>query len=385
MLQRLGSLAIAAGLALAAAAGCRDDSSEGTPPDVASADDTAVLDTAVADTAATETGAGDTGVADATPADGSGPDASTEADTGTDAGSVDEDAPDATGSGPGVYVVLFTHIEDNSPAGELGDEKSKTGYSKLRGKLIQVAALAKAYDLQWVLQPDWRYLEAGLLYEDDGLKADTGGKNLLVYLRDDLGAVVDPHSHEHDGYNYTDVAYLLEKLGVGGTTVIGGHIWDPALPQFQEWDRFREPVPGEKYPDALWRGDILIGAGTPNHTNDPLVSGLWRPLDRDHFYTDDPTGNIVAVGAWHDDVAGVHELVDLHAAGAVPPGAMLTASWNIGLSEITAEGGLATIEETVFAPLAAMRDQGQIVVTDFTSLVATWQSKSDGKACLYHP
>ena len=119
------------------------------------------------------------------------------------------------------------------------------------------------------------------------MMATTGGINVLRHLRDTLGVRIDPHSHEGGGYNYSDVASLLDRLGVGGSTVIGGHIWDPSLPQFQQWDRFRGPVAGQRYPSAVWRGDILMGSGTPNHVNDPIVSGVWRPRDRSRYFEDD--------------------------------------------------------------------------------------------------
>jgi len=290
------------------------------------------------------------------------------------------------GSKPGVVeVVLFTHIEDQSPSGMLGTAQSKASYASLRGKLIEVATLAKARNLVWVLQPDWKFLEAARLYEDAAVTATTNGKNLLVYLREDLGVPIDPHSHENGGYNYTDVAHLLEELGVGGSTVIGGHIWDPSLPQFQGWDRFRTPVAGEKYPTAMWRGDLLIGAGTPNHVNDPVVSGAWRPQDRDHYFEDDPSGNIVTFGAWHNDVAGVEELVALYANGTVPPTTMLTASWNIAPAAFTGANAPADVDASVFAPMASLRDQGLAHATDFTTLAKTWQADFGGVAALYMP
>jgi hypothetical protein len=290
------------------------------------------------------------------------------------------------GHGKGVVeVVLFTHIEDQTPGGALGTEQNRMAYTGLRSKLIELAAFAHTRRLTWVLQPDWKYLEAARLYEDAALKANTNGKNVFVYLRDDLGVVIDPHSHENGGYNYPDVAYLLDQLGVGGSTVIGGHIWDPSLPQFQHWDRFRNPVAGEKYPTARWRGDILIGAGTPDHVNDPLVSGVWRPRDRNHFFNDDPAGNIVAVGAWHDSVAGVQELITLYARGTVAPNVMLTASWNIVPSEINTPTGPADIDASVFAPMAGLRDQGLVEVTDFTKLVAKWKSDFGAVAGQYKP
>jgi len=285
-----------------------------------------------------------------------------------------------------VHVVLFTHIEDATPGGTLGSPESIMQYTTIRGRLIEMAELAQSHDVQWVLQPDWKILEAALQYEDAELMATTNDKGFLQYLREDLGVVVDPHSHESPGYNYTDVAYLLEQLlETDATTVIGGHVWDPELRQFQHWDRFREPVAGLMYPEALWRGDILIGAGTPNHSNDPLVSGVWRPQDPDDYFVDDPAGNIVSVGAWHHDAAGVQELVDLYADGTVPGDRMLTASWNINPMTILADGGLEQIEMDVILPMVDLRDAGLVVLTDFTTLVQTWQMDYGGEAFLWQP
>lgn len=145
---------------------------------------------------------------------------------------------------PAVQVVLFTHVEDNTPTGVLGTTASRTNYVNIRERLLAMAQLAERYSVSWSLQPDWKILLAAQQYEDASLTGSTGGQNLLRYLRERYHAVIDPHSHESGGYNYTDVAYLLETLGVGGSTVIGGHIWDPALPQFAAWDRFRVPVSG---------------------------------------------------------------------------------------------------------------------------------------------
>ena len=356
----------------------------------------AACSTAPANDQSNETSSGDTSLA--TGPQGSEEDSTTNATTSNagssgpaqaDSSSSDTVDPDSGSSGEPstgrVHVVLFTHIEDASPPGMLGTPESITQFMAMRARMIEMAELADSHGLQWVLQPDWKILEAALQYEDAEATATTNGKGFLQYLREDLGVVIDPHSHENGGYNYTDVAHLLESLEVGGSTVIGGHIWDPSLAQFQEWDRFREPVDGIAYPDATWRGDILIGSGTPNHVNDPIISGIWRPLDRDNYWTDDPDGNIVAVGAWHEQVSGVQALVDAYADGTVPPERLLTASWNVTPTEIMATDGLAAIEQDVLLPLVALRDDGLVVVTDFTTLIDTWQTDFGGEAYVYEP
>lgn len=289
----------------------------------------------------------------------------------------------ARAGSPPVYGVVFTHVEDNTPGGTLGTPQSRQSYLTIRSNLIAMAAVAESVGVQWTLQPDWKILEAALLYEDAALRATTNGKNFLVYLKEDRGAVIDPHSHENGGYNYTDVAHLLDSLGVGATTVIGGHVWDPSLPQFQEWDRFRAPVPGEHYPAALWRGDILIGSGTPNHVNDPTLTGLWRPRDRDHYFEHDPAANIAAIGQWKRSVASVPELFELYETGAVPTTAMLTFSWNIPPSTIGTPAARQAIADTMLTPLRAWSDSGLVVMTDFTTLIQTWQSQFGGVGHLY--
>lgn len=282
-----------------------------------------------------------------------------------------------------VFVVLFTHIEDNTPAGVAGSPTQRANYLNLRAKLIEVATLARRYNARWSLEPDWSLLLAVLQYDDATVRTSTSGLNLLRYLRDSLAAAIDPHSHEGGGYNYTDVAHLLDSLGVGGSTVIGGHIWDPALPQFQQWDRFRVPVAGRRFPNATWRGDILMGSGTPNHVNDPTISGLWRPKSRSSYWEDDPAGNIACVGAYKGDVAGISELVALYRSGQMSDTCILTATIGIRPVDIMAVGGLAAIENTVLKPLIALRDSGQVRLTDFTALVATWKQDFGGRACTY--
>ena len=281
-----------------------------------------------------------------------------------------------------VRVVLFTHIEDNTPVGTLGSDTARTNYLLWRSRLVTMAQLAKRYSFTWVLQPDWKFLEAALLYEDTTAMASTGGVNLLRYLRDSLGVVIDPHSHEAGGYNYSDVAYLLNRLGVGGATVIGGHVWDPALPQFAHWERFRVPVAGTRYPTFTWRGDILMGHGTPNHTNDPITSGVWRPKEPNDFFTDDPTANIVAVGGYKGDIAGIAELVSKYKTAQVDANCLLTSTYHITPTTLSSTAGLTGLEQDVLVPLQAYRSRGEIEITDFTSLVSNWRSQYGASACV---
>ncbi|MFA6571553.1 MAG: T9SS type A sorting domain-containing protein [Bacteroidota bacterium] len=284
-----------------------------------------------------------------------------------------------------VYVVLFTHIEDNTPSGALGTSECKQQYLLLRNKMISMANLAKSYDVKWSFEPDWKLLEAALIYEDTTIIKSTNNKNFLRYLKEDLGVAIDPHSHEKSGYNYTDVAHLLDSLGVGATKVIGGHVWDPNLTQFQNWDRFRVPVKGTKYPWAVWRGEILMGSGTPNHVNDPLVTGVWRPKDKLNYFVDDPNGNIFCIGKYIGDITSTTELINLYKNKKVSESCMLTSSYHIKPADITSQFGLRAIEDTVLKPLTTLRNGGEVVLTDFTALIQEWKSLFNSNACIYDP
>ena len=290
-----------------------------------------------------------------------------------------------TAAVPPIYVVLFTHIEDNTPSGRLDTPTNRTKYLGWRTRLITMAELAQGYGMTWVLQPDWKFLEAARTYENASVMSTTEGKNILHYLRDEFDVVIDPHSHENGGYNYTDVAHLLDQLGVGGSTVIGGHVWDPSLPQFAHWERFRVPVAGKRYPSALWRGDILMGSGTPDHSNDPIVSGVWRPRGPWSYWEDSPSGNVVSVGDFKKDIAGIGELVAQYTSGQSSSACILTSTYHIKPNTIGSPSGLSTLERDVLVPLSSLRDAGKIEITDFTTLVATWNSQFGGQACLYRP
>ncbi len=139
---------------------------------------------------------------------------------------------------------------------------------------------------------------------------------------------------------------------------------------------------GERYPSASWRGDILMGSGTPNHTNDPIVSGIWRPTDPWNYWADDPTGNIVAVGAYKGDVASIGELTSLYRSGEVATSCLLTSTYHITPSTLSSSASLAALERDVLTPLQNLRDRGEVEITNFTSLVATWRTQYAGKACI---
>jgi hypothetical protein len=280
-----------------------------------------------------------------------------------------------------VYVSLFMHNED-SALGDLSQPDTRTVYLNKRQGLVDFARMLKRNGVAFCWQSDWKFLEGVLLYETPELMAVTNNKNLVRWLSEDMGLSVDAHSHENYGYNYADVAYLIDSLGVTPNQVIGGHIYDPFSDKFQDWERFRMPLAGEHYPQALWTGSILMGSGTPNHTYDPEPSGLWRPKGKYEYWTDDPAGNIVCVGQYSGDVAGVERLVQLYQNGTVAPAQILTASLYVGQS--FPPGMVAAYEDSVVKPLLALQEAGSIRIVTFTELVEIWQTRYHGVAHLYN-
>ena len=126
-----------------------------------------------------------------------------------------------------------------------------------------------------------------------------------------------------------------------------------------------------------------MGSGTPNHTNDPIVSGVWRPKEPWSDFEDDPAGNIACVGAFKSDIAGITELAGRYQSGQAESTCMQTSTYHITPSTIGSPSAMAALERDVLTPLASLRSAGQVEVTDFTSLVATWHTRFNAKACVY--
>ncbi|KXK55039.1 MAG: peptidase S8/S53 subtilisin kexin sedolisin [Chlorobi bacterium OLB7] len=280
-----------------------------------------------------------------------------------------------------VYVCLFMHNEDNLLR-DLTSQVSQERYVQNRAALVEFCRMIQRNGVAFNWEPEWLFLEAALKWETPELMAQTNGKNIVRFIKEDMGISVDPHSHEQKGYNYADVACLIDSLGVKPTTVIGGHVWDPESPNFQEWDRFRQPLRGSKYPWYVWPGNILIGSGTPNHVNDPSPSGVWRPKDRYNYFVDDPNANVYAVGQYASTVEGVRQLVDLYKNGAISSDKILTATFSTGQGRLPGE--TKPFEDTVVKPLLEMQARGEVKIVTFVELIRLFEEEYGGAGHIYN-
>lgn len=280
-----------------------------------------------------------------------------------------------------VYVCLFMHNEDNLLR-DLTSQTSQQRYIQNRAALVEFCKMIQRNGVAFNWEPEWLFLEAALQWETPELMAQTNGKNIVRFIKEDMGISIDPHSHEQKGYNYADVACLIDSLGVEPTTVIGGHVWDPESPNFQEWDRFRQPLRGSKYPWYVWPGNILIGSGTPNHINDPSPAGIWRPKDRYNYFVDDPNANVYAVGQYASTVDGVRQLVNLYKNGTIAPDNILTATFSTGQGRLPGE--TAPFEDTVVKPLLEMQARGEIKIVTFVELLRIFKEEYGGVGHIYN-
>jgi hypothetical protein len=281
-----------------------------------------------------------------------------------------------------VYVVLFMHNEDNT-FGDIEDPLVRNDYLRHRTALIDMSEYLHEKGVQFAWQSDWKFLELVLKYETPELMAETGGKNIVRWMKEDMGITVDAHSHEHYGYNYADVACLLDSLGVATTRIIGGHVWDPYDDSYANWERFRNPLRGTTYTHYVWNANVLIGSGTPNHASDPAPSGIWHPKDKYHYWEDDPDGEILCVGQYKGDLEGVQELIDLRKSGTLPNSDILTCG--IHTRQAFTPSFLDDFSKNLIEPLMAMRDRGEVEIVNFTELIDIWQRVYAGKPALYNP
>lgn len=283
-----------------------------------------------------------------------------------------------------VYVCLFMHNEDlhHPKYPDFSKPENKSLYLTSRASLIEFCSMLKRNNLPFNWESDWNFLNGVFLWDTPDVTSGSDGKNVIRYIMENLGTTVDPHSHENDGYNYADVAHLIDSLGVVPTNVVGGHIWDPADSKYQDWERFRSPLAGNKFPWSKWKGDILIGHGTNLHQNDPEPSGVWRPKGKYAFWTDEPANKIYAIGQYKTSMPGLIELVNLYKTGAIPEEKILTSCLFANQWELNAQF-TSNYENTFVKTLLEMQARGEIKVVTFGQVIELWKTIYNSEAHLF--
>ncbi|HMT12777.1 MAG TPA: T9SS type A sorting domain-containing protein, partial [Ignavibacteria bacterium] len=144
----------------------------------------------------------------------------------------------------------------------------------------------------WSFQSDWKFLLGVAMFDTGSVVSNTNGKNLIKWMVEDKGIFCDPHSHEANGYNYADIAYLHQQLGITPTKVVGGFLYDTVV-NGNNWENLESGIYGRMYPFYFWQPDILWGGGTPLHVNDPYPLGAWKPKSMNEYYVHDSTRHLL--------------------------------------------------------------------------------------------
>ncbi len=280
---------------------------------------------------------------------------------------------------PKIYITIVSHNEE---PGKLFDDftQDREYYLSHREAIRNFALMlnrnsVKGYDFQ----SDWCFLQGCLKWEDDAVKANTNGKNIIQWLAEDMGFEIDPHAHESQ-YNYADVAYLIDSCGVIPPPVVGGFIYYPVEESI--FDRFLSPIEGWKY-NYTWTPQILWGAATYGHQGpDDRSSGIWKPKDKANFYTHDNAQHLVYVGGYQRTFWGVWDLLEKQEDGLLEEGKIYTATVFLEQNQMLEEDFVQTFEQEI-QKLKPYEEEGRIEWVTLQQVVEIWRTEYDSVPNIY--
>ncbi len=241
-----------------------------------------------------------------------------------------------------IYVSIVMHNEE--PPGYPDFVNNQQAFWAHRAAVVDFAGMLKAKDVMFNYQSDWNFLRAISLY-DTGTP-DTNNKNVLRYIKEDMGFEVDPHAHE-TLYNYADVAYLIEACGVVPSHTAGGMIVEP--PEQSILEQFWQPITGAQYPQAVWQAQILWGGGTAMHQNEESLwaSGIWKPKDKYHFLEHSDLALLPNVGHYGSKWENLDKLIVLANDGKLDPNNIYTCTIFAGQSQLLQPGFISDFEQKI--------------------------------------
>jgi hypothetical protein len=181
---------------------------------------------------------------------------------------------------------------------------------------------------------------------------------------------VDAHSHERSGWNYADVAFLLQQLGVPTTGLVGGYIASP--PSQQTWTRLRAPLVGLRPPYPVWQAQALWGGGSGNHRDDPRASGIWRPRDAEHFFEDDPSQTLP-------------DLLLRLRTGQLEPGRLYTATIMVPQCSLDSDPTLLPTVAAIFDRFVPDVATGDLVWATLPTVLRTWREQYGSAPVVLRP
>lgn len=187
---------------------------------------------------------------------------------------------------PKLYIQFVSHNEDN-----FAYLDNVNNYLAARNNLKTVGQSFQSRAVKWNLGSDYILLKAALKYDTNSVLTSTSGKNILKYLKENLGVECDPHSHE-SRYNYGTIAWLHTQLGITPSDIMSGFLWNTTQ-NGNWWYNYQNGVQSDSVASYTWQPGTLWGAATPQHTLDPEFWGLWKPKDVAGFTVHTPTNNLI--------------------------------------------------------------------------------------------
>jgi hypothetical protein len=273
-------------------------------------------------------------------------------------------------STPTIYVSIVTHSEDTNSPGIPNFSTDQASTITERDGIAAFAAMLAKHGAKYDWQSDWNFL-LGLKAFDKG-SAAMNNKTLPRYLVEDLGMSADPHSHQHNGYNYADVAYLISQLGVTPSGIVGGFIAAPT--ENSEYSELSVPMKGSKYPTYTWTPTALWGGGTGLHINESeqWTSGIWIPKSQSDFFTPATTGTPV-IGRYDSDFNGLDDLLEKQSNNQLTAGNMYTITITTNQNLFTTNY-IADFEKQI-ATYADETAAGKIVWVTLPQALDIWKTQ----------
>jgi len=280
-----------------------------------------------------------------------------------------------------VYLTFTTHNEDAEPYNIFNY------YIGRRNLIKQLADSIADKNIKWDFQSDWKFLQAVKNFDTGSVVLNTNGKNIIRWLVEDKGVSCDPHSHEANGYNYADVAYLHSQLGINPRKIVGGFLYNQIVGG-NNWENLETGIYGRVYTTYFWKPDILWGGGTQAHVNDPQNYGAWKPQSMANFYVHDSTKHLTLIGNGCNNkiydttlvttvVQRIRNIVNAVQYGASPDSGFYTATVHTQIGELNASQINKVIQ--FIDSMEVFVNQGKVIWKSIGEIFDIWNSTYEKK------
>lgn len=198
-----------------------------------------------------------------------------------------------------LHLNLGSHNETNDPAYGVS---YTTNYATIKSKILEIADSVNANNAKWNMQVESNFVLQCIQQESAG----TNPNDIIQTMDNLLYVEVDPHNHidtaagpGYNPYNYADLAHLLDSCGLTTRTNVGGFLYKASDWETSDanWTLWKAGLAGRTFPWHTWTPTMLWGGGTPGHTNDPYLIGVWHPAGATtiSFLNNSPT-NLLDMG-----------------------------------------------------------------------------------------